>query len=199
MSSRRLGIDNITALIPYGVEWRRHRAIFHEGFRKELIPLYHSTLTDKVHLMIDQLLSEPQRFRDHCKWCVLRYTPTDGFSSIFRLGVAVVMSTTFGYDFAADTNDRYVTLADRILTVVSELLQPGGTLINVIPILRYIPPWFPGASSQRAVAKAKKLWLAYKNEPFEYVKSRLVIIHVAWVCGQLNFARSLQDHQRTAF
>ncbi len=109
------------------------------------------------------------------------------------------MSTTFGYDFAADTNDRYVTLADRILTVVSELLQPGGTLINVIPILRYIPPWFPGASSQRAVAKAKKLWLAYKNEPFEYVKSRLVIIHVAWVCGQLNFARSLQDHQRTAF
>jgi len=58
--------------------------------------------------------------------------------------------------------------------VISELLQPGGTLINVIPILRYIPPWFPGASSQRAVAKAKKLWLAYKNEPFEYVKSRLL-------------------------
>ncbi|KAF8719237.1 hypothetical protein AX14_011281 [Amanita brunnescens Koide BX004] len=154
-----LGIDNITALIPYGQELRRHRRILHESLRKEVMPLYHGKHTEKVHLMIDRLLTNPEDFANQCKW----------------LAVAVTMSTTFGYDIATgNANDRYVDLAEHILTVIPELLQPGRNMINVFPFLRFIPPWIPGASTQKLVVRVKKLWMAYKTEPYEYVKSNLL-------------------------
>ena len=85
------------------------------------------------------------------------------------------MSTSFGYDIpAGDIHHNYITSADQILTAVSELCHPAGTLINAIPFLRHIPPWFPGASAQRYAANARKLAMAYKTEPFEYVRSRFV-------------------------
>lgn len=87
------------------------------------------------------------------------------------------MSTTFGYDIATgDANDRYVDLAEHILAVIPELLQPGRNMINIFPFLRFIPPWFPGASTQKSMVKVKELWMAYKTEPYEYVKSNLVYI-----------------------
>ncbi|KAF8342432.1 cytochrome P450 [Amanita rubescens] len=154
-----LGVDNITGLIPYGNEWRRHRNFFHEGLRKEQMPLYEGTHTEKVHLMIDQLLDNPNDFREQCKW----------------LSVAITMSTTFGYDIpAGDVHHKYITSAERILAAVTVLCSPSGTIINAIPILRHIPPWFPGAFTQRYAANARKATMAYKTEPFEWVKSRFL-------------------------
>ena len=162
--------------MPYCDEFRRHRTIYHECFRKELLPVYHDIYTDKVYFMIDRLHSDPEGFRSHCKWHVLRYTLRllDAYS-ICRLGIAITMSMTFGYDVAVgDMSDQYVALAEQVITDVTRTLQPGGTLIDVIPILRFIPPWIPGASTQKLAAKAKEAWITYKTEPFEDVKSNLV-------------------------
>jgi hypothetical protein len=86
------------------------------------------------------------------------------------------MSTTFGYDIpAGDIHHKYITSAERILAAVTALCHPSGTIINVIPFLRHIPPWFPGAFTQRYAANAREVTMAYKTEPFEWVKSRFVL------------------------
>ena len=41
------------------------------------MPLYEGTHTDKVRLMIDQLLDNPDDFIDQCKWYVSRFTYFD--------------------------------------------------------------------------------------------------------------------------
>ncbi|KAF8342442.1 cytochrome P450, partial [Amanita rubescens] len=154
-----LGIDTITIVIPYGAEWRKHRNFLHEGLRKEQMPLYEGTHTDQVRLMIDQLLDNPNDFRDQCRW----------------LSVAITMSTTFGYDIpAGDLYHKYITSAERILAAAVALCHPSGTIINAIPFLRHIPPWFPGAFTQRYAANAREAAIAYKTEPFEWVKSRFL-------------------------
>jgi hypothetical protein len=85
------------------------------------------------------------------------------------------MSITFGYDVAVgDMDDQYVALAEQVIIDLTRTLQAGATLIDVIPILRYIPPWIPGASTQRLAAKAKETWIAYKTGPFQIVKSNFV-------------------------
>ncbi|KAF8342440.1 cytochrome P450 [Amanita rubescens] len=158
-ATEMLGVDNITGLIPYGSEWRKHRNILHEGLRKEQLPHYEGTHTNQIRLMIDQLLDNPTEFRDHCKW----------------LSVAVTMSTTFGYDIpAGDIHHKYITSAEEILGAVSVLCHPSGTIINAIPFLRHIPTWLPGAFTQRYAANAKQVAMAYKTEPFEWVKSRFL-------------------------
>jgi hypothetical protein len=195
----RLGIDNITALIPYGDELRRHRKILHESLRKEVIPLYHGKHTKKVHLMIDRLLGNPEDFTNHCKWCISTHTQTNRLSLFFRLAVAVTMSTTFGYDIATgDANDRYVDLAEHILAVIPGLLQPGRNMINIFPFLRFIPPWFPGASTQKSMVKVKELWMAYKTEPYEYVKSNLVYISTLPMLAAAENSQSSQGLRRIA-
>ncbi|KAF8330474.1 cytochrome P450 [Amanita rubescens] len=151
-AAEMLGIDYVTGLIPYGEKFRRHRTIYHECLRKELMPLYQTTHTEIVHSAVDRLLSDPGGFRSHCKW----------------LGIAVIMSTTFGYNITLrEADDRYATLAAQVLTVISLLLQPGGTLVNMIPFLRFVLPWIPGASTQRLAANAKEASIAYKTETYE--------------------------------
>ena len=110
------------------------------------------------------------------------------------------MSTTFGYDIATGgVNDRYVDLAEHILAVIPELLQPGRNMINVFPFLRFIPPWIPGASTQKSMVKVKELWMAYKTEPYEYVKSNLVYISTFSMFAPAENSRSSQGHRRIAY
>ena len=110
------------------------------------------------------------------------------------------MSTTFGYDMpAGDKYHKYITSAEQILAAVTTLCQPSGTIINVIPFLRHIPPWFPGASTQRFAAKAREVAMAYKTEPFEWVKSRFVLTQLARVVSKLKVVLSSQGRLKIAY
>ncbi|KAK2460236.1 hypothetical protein APHAL10511_007625 [Amanita phalloides] len=182
--SELLGSDGTTALIPYGDKWRKQRTILQEGFKKEAMPLYHRVHTEKVHLFTDLLLRRPDQFKEHCKW----------------LSAAVTVGTTFGYNIAAGKmDDQYVTTAERITAALSPLLQPGGTLINVIPILGRVPTWVPGASTQRRAAEVKKLTLTYRDLGFEYAKRNLASIDVfcvlasTWLTDDLQLCGRLTD------
>ncbi|KAK2460238.1 hypothetical protein APHAL10511_007627 [Amanita phalloides] len=154
-----LGTGNNTAIIPYGKEWRKQRAMYHESLRKETMPFYHRMFTEKVHLFADLLLRSPDQFRHHCKW----------------LSSAIALSAAFGYEVAVgDMNDHYVALAERVMAAASELTHPGGTLINAIPILRFIPTWVPGASTQRRAAEVKEMFWTFRDRSFELVMRNLL-------------------------
>jgi len=111
-----------------------------------------------VHLLLELLLRSPKRFEQHCKW----------------LSTAVVMAMTFGYDFPPESeHDRFVELAEETSNGIARLFLPGSTLINVLPFLRHIPPWVPGASTQKFAAHLSESMNAYRTEPFEYVERDL--------------------------
>ena len=99
-------------------------------------------------------------------------TPSTG-----RLSTAVVMAMTFGYDFRpGQEHDRFVELAEETSNGIASLFLPGSTLINVLPFLRHIPPWVPGAKTQRFAAHLSESMNAYRTEPFEYVERDLVSV-----------------------
>ena len=53
----RLGVDNISSLLSYGKDWRKHRQLYTEGLRKSIMPSYAQLQTEKVNLMLKLLLS----------------------------------------------------------------------------------------------------------------------------------------------
>lgn len=73
-----------------------------------------------------------------------------------------------------DENDDYIQMLEDAVTGAVEGLVPGKFLVEFLPFLRYIPPWLPGATSQRLWAK----WMAaadrLKNTPFQHTKMKLV-------------------------
>ena len=59
---------NLT-LMRYGGEFRYHRKIFQEIFRKDVVKNYHSVMLQKVHRMLYGLLKNPEKFEEHSKMC----------------------------------------------------------------------------------------------------------------------------------
>ena len=53
-------------------------------------------------------------------------------------------------------NDPYIKIAEEGAKVSPELLISGAFLVDVIPILKYVPEWFPGANFQ---CKAALMWM----------------------------------------
>ena len=82
-----------------------------------------------------------------------------------------------------DENDTYVKIFDAAIAGAVEGMVPGKFLVEVFPFLRHVPPWFPGATSQRLWEKWMVAGERLRNVPFEHTKAKLVRHHslrVSW-------------------
>ncbi|PPQ77931.1 hypothetical protein CVT25_015406 [Psilocybe cyanescens] len=153
-----MGWDTINvALMPYGEVWRRHRKVCHQNFNIQAARQYELVQTKKVRELLRNLLYTPEQFDNHNK----------------LFSVSVTISTMYGHDVES-IEDPCVRLSDETLLLGSPLLVPGGSLINVIPALRYIPEWVPGAYSRKVAAKVRRMTsealriaMGYVNKSFE--------------------------------
>jgi len=50
---------------------------------------------------------------------------------------------------------------------------PGASLINIFPILSFVPEWFPGASSRKVAAEVKRLTDWVIRVPMDWAKTRM--------------------------
>ncbi|KIL66911.1 hypothetical protein M378DRAFT_355031 [Amanita muscaria Koide BX008] len=152
-----LGASVITGFLPYGPTWKTHRRFMDEALKKDVLPSYHHIFSGKVHLLLDQFLHKPDSFREH----------------INELGASVTMAIAFGYDVTPVVKDRFVEPAEFALNTGEGLIIPGRTLLVVFGFLCYIPPWIPGASTQKLCADAKEAIMLTREGPYQYVKHRM--------------------------
>jgi hypothetical protein len=85
------------------------------------------------------------------------------------------MAMLMMYGYAPESlDDPIIHLADEAATLAATLLQPGGTLINVLPILRHVPSWVPGATGKKIAEKVRRLTVDTKRIPMEHVIASMV-------------------------
>lgn len=147
----------ITGLLPYGPTLKSHRRLMEEALKKDVLPSYHHIFTGKVHLFLDQLLHKPDLFREH----------------IDQLGASAIMAIAFGYDVIPGVKDDFVEPAEFAINKAAELAIPGRTLLVPFEFLCYIPPWIPGASTQRLCADVKEAIRLTREGPYQYVKRKM--------------------------
>ena len=89
------------------------------------------------------------------------------------MSIAIAMLMMYGY--APDSlDDPVIHIADEGATLGASLIEPGGTLINVLPILRHIPSWVPGATAKKKAERARWLAEEMKRIPMERVAAAMV-------------------------
>ena len=86
---------------------------------------------------------------------------------------AAILEVLFGYT-AADEDDEIMAIVESALEWVGEALTPGKYLIETLPILQYVPPWFPGATVQKLIVYWRSTLIRLKEEPYRRVKEALV-------------------------
>ena len=71
-------------------------------------------------------------------------------------------------------NDPYIKIAEEALGAIAELLIPGAFLVDIIPFLKYVPEWFPGARFQRKAAMMRKHAEIIRNTTFAATEKLMV-------------------------
>jgi hypothetical protein len=71
-------------------------------------------------------------------------------------------------------NDPYLKIAEEAVKSSSELLIPGAFLVDIIPILKYVPAWFPGAKFQRKAVVMRKHAAIIRNKTFAATEESMV-------------------------
>lgn len=102
------------------------------------------------------------------------------------------MSTAYGYDIQPK-KDYFVSLAEDAVSRLSFAMLPGAALVNAIPIMQYLPSWFPGAGFQKIAAESREVTRRMKEVPFQWAENN--IVH----CAHFKFAHPLTYVRRTDF
>ena len=73
-----------------------------------------------------------------------------------------------------ESDDPYVAIAEEALKGVAEAGIPGSFLVDLLPILKYLPSWFPGAGFQKKAARWREAINTMAEKPFRHVQEQLV-------------------------
>ena len=73
-----------------------------------------------------------------------------------------------------ESDDPYVSMAEEVLRGTAEAGIPGSFLVDLFPILKYVPSWFPGAGFQKKAARWKEATNMMAEKPFRHVQEQLV-------------------------
>ncbi|CAA7269234.1 unnamed protein product [Cyclocybe aegerita] len=152
-----MGWDFNSGLKPYGDEWRQHRRILQHLFKREESLVYRSIQTRKVNDLLYGLLTTPEDFLAHVR----------------TVAAAIVVSAMYDLDIEPK-GDYFVGLAEAAVSKLSESVFPGALAVNALPILRFLPEWFPGAGFKRFARGAKELTDQMLAVPIESVEKRIV-------------------------
>ena len=76
-----------------------------------------------------------------------------------------------------ESDDPYISIAEEVLTGSAEAGIPGSFWVDFLPILKYVPSWFPGAGFQRKAARLREGINTMAEKPFRYVQEQLVQVH----------------------
>ncbi|KAJ7836626.1 cytochrome P450 [Mycena leptocephala] len=84
----------------------------------------------------------------------------------------LIMSIAYGID-VLPANDPYLKLTHQSMHGLSVAATPGKYLVDAIPVLKYIPSWFPGAGFKRQANKWREVTRQSVRVPFEETKRRI--------------------------
>ncbi|KAI0790555.1 cytochrome P450 [Abortiporus biennis] len=93
-------------------------------------------------------------------------TPGD---NLRHMAGKTIIRITYGFNIKPQ-NDPFIKMAEHALYGISSVCNTGSYVVDLIPILRYIPDWFPGAQFKRDA----KIWRKYiadmRDVPYDLVR-----------------------------
>ncbi|EGN99068.1 hypothetical protein SERLA73DRAFT_54959 [Serpula lacrymans var. lacrymans S7.3] len=155
MASDLVGFSDSTPLLQYGETLREHRSLI--GSRT-LMHEFHPVQENIIHNFLQDVLNNPD-----CG---------DLNTHIRKMSGAIILKIAYGYD-VQDGNDPLITLANHALVQFSELVGFGAFLVDMLPFLRYVPEWFPGAGFQKTAKAYRETLNEATERPFKYVKDQM--------------------------
>ncbi|KAJ3484835.1 hypothetical protein NLI96_g5365 [Meripilus lineatus] len=150
-----VGFRWAVSLTGYGKRFKDSRRVLHKEFNEGTVKRYRDVEARSTHRLLFDLLRDPRGYETHIQ----------GFAA------RVIMKVTYDIDLKAN-NDPFVSIAEEATDAFS-IATASMFLVDLIPMLRFIPEWVPGAGFQRQARLWRHAASLLLNEPWESVKSRM--------------------------
>ncbi|KAJ7230946.1 cytochrome P450 [Mycena rebaudengoi] len=136
---------------------REHRRLFHSAFHLTASRRFRPQQVNASHDLLRRLLeSLDEEVMNHIK----------------HMNSSLIMSIAYGID-TLPSNDPYMETAEAAIDAIMQAAIPGRYLVDMIPILKYVPAWFIGAGFKRHARESRNLTVKMVQLPFKAAK-RLV-------------------------
>ena len=162
-------------MLPYGDTWRESRRIFTQHFGDSSINQPRDIVY--VRRFLGQLLQKPNDFLQHSRKYVpfttsLVNRPFISFAFLSLIG-STILSITYGIN-VRPYDDPLIAIAEEAVETMRELMIAGTFLVDIVPILKYVPDWFPGAKFQKKAATTRTHAERVRNATFAATKEVMV-------------------------
>ncbi|KAI1791871.1 cytochrome P450 [Ganoderma leucocontextum] len=148
------GWDWSLILMPYGREFQTYRRTIQQEFQHSVVVASYRPIIVRESMALVRRLC---------------HTPADLSKNIKQMAGAAIMMVAYGHQVTC-AEDEFVALAEAVRE--HEAKNPGSNLVDLIPVLKYVPAWFPGGGFKRAALYARKLAWDMRYVPFQAVKAQ---------------------------
>ncbi|KAJ6502263.1 cytochrome P450 [Mycena sanguinolenta] len=160
MGGELVGWDRSVALLSSRTpQFRWTRRNFHQLIGSQSsVKAFHPIEMEECRNFMQRLLQSPERLQSH----------------VHLASGALALRITYGYT-VRDEKDPLIEIITNVMQEFSDSVTPGAFLVDLLPILKYVPSWMPGAGFQRTA----KRWSKSKDEaidrPFNLVKEHMAL------------------------
>ncbi|EIM84826.1 cytochrome P450 [Stereum hirsutum FP-91666 SS1] len=151
----RMRHDWIFGIMPYGDRWRASRKLF-------------SQYVDKNGIRPHQLTAV-RRFLPR----LLATGSAEDLDGKLRLVAGdFILSSAYGLDIR-DADNHFVRLSQDALMSIIPGVHLGGYVVDIFPMLKHLPAWFPGAGFQRIASKSREMVYEARHAPFKFAQEQM--------------------------
>ncbi|KAJ2928447.1 hypothetical protein H1R20_g8644, partial [Candolleomyces eurysporus] len=121
---------------------RKHRRLLHHSFHPLAARQYRPHITKATRNLLKRFLDDPN--------------PLKIIPHLRHMAGETILSIAYGIEIQ-QKNDPYLEISEAGVLPLVVAGVPGAFLVDSIPLLKYVPAWFPGASFQRKAREWRKL------------------------------------------
>ncbi|KAF8885567.1 cytochrome P450 [Gymnopilus junonius] len=152
-----MGWDKSIAFVPYGERFRKQRKMLNDYLHHKQCENYFHLEALEARQLVKKLSSIPDRFNDHFN----------------RYSSAIILRIAHGHEIVGD-DDPYLKITSDAEHCLSNCATPGSNLVDLIPIMKDLPSWFPGTYPATQARSYRPIIDLLHDYPFEDMKKKMV-------------------------
>nr|BED42941.1 cytochrome P450 monooxygenase [Trametes versicolor] len=157
MACDLMGWGETVVLMPYNERFKNYRRLLKVGLGTQVTREYWPLMEKEIARELVRLLDSPDAYVQH-----------------FRRTVGTVaLKIAYGYENENEEFSQLLKDTEDAVAMFAMAALPGVFLVDTLPFLRFIPPWFPGTGFRKLGIRTQQLVKAMADAPFDMVKRQV--------------------------
>ncbi|KAI0267111.1 cytochrome P450 [Gloeopeniophorella convolvens] len=158
MAGPLAGFDDFLGIHGYDEHFKRMRKFTHQA------------IGTRVGLEKFTELFE-SHFREFLK--ALSQNPSNVEHAIRQSVASMIVLITYGRQVREVGSDPIIQLVDAGMKNFFKITKPGAFLVDLIPVLRYLPSWLPGAGFKKTALEMRDVNVSVAEVPFQWTTDEM--------------------------